>query len=98
VTSFDRDGIGLTFVFCDGGVDAVYDVGTDGSFEDGREGDGGAIGGCGSRGEDVDLRTSCLHKIELAKNQGKKIHQSIHHQLLNKRATHTVHLIDDEIH
>ena len=68
VASFDGDGVGLTFVFGDGGVNAVYDVGTDGGFEDGGEGDGGAIGRCGSWGENVDLGTSCLHEIEVSEN------------------------------
>ena len=60
MASFDGHGVGLTFVFCDGGVDAVYDVGTDGCFEDCGEGDCCAVGGCRPRGKDVDLRTSGL--------------------------------------
>ena len=60
MTSFDGDGVGLTFVFGNGGMHTVHDVGSNGGFEDCGEGDCCAIGGCRARGENVDLRTGGL--------------------------------------
>ena len=70
MASFGGDCIRLTFIFRDSSVDAVHEVGTNGSLEDCRERDGGAIGSRRAWSEDVDLRTSCL---QVSKNFGEKV-------------------------
>ena len=81
MTSFDGDGVRLTFVFGDGGVNAVYDIRSNGGLEDCRERDCGAIGGCRARGEDVDLRTSGLAiSTKFHTNFEKRFHRCIHHK------------------
>jgi hypothetical protein len=81
MTSFDGDGVGLTFVFGDSRVDAVYDIGSNGGFEDCGERDCGAIGGCRARSEDVDLWTSGLAiSTKFHTNFEKRFHRPIHHK------------------
>ena len=93
MTSFDGDRVRLTFVFCDSGVDAVYEVGTDGSFEDCGERDCGTVGGGGAWGEDVDLRTSCLQKCVSRNFRGKVfINASIIKLTTNEPEKHSVRL------
>ena len=60
MTGFAGNSVWLTLVFGDRGVDAVNQVRSDGSFEDSREGDSCAVGGCRARSEDVNLRTGGL--------------------------------------
>ena len=82
MTSFDGDGVGLTLVFGDGGVDAVHDVRANRGFEDCGERDCCAIRGGSTGSEDVDLRTGGL--LLLARNLtqifSRKFHRCIHHQ------------------
>jgi len=61
VTSFTADGVGLTGVFGDVGVDEVDDVRTDGGTHDigNGEGGGGVSGHVTFDGVDSDERTSC---------------------------------------
>lgn len=48
-------------------MDTVYQVGSNGRLEDGRERDGSAIWRGRARGVDVDLRTGSLQKKRLAR-------------------------------
>ena len=81
MTSFDGDGVGLTFVFGDSRVDAVYDIGSNGGFEDCGERDCGAIGESRTRSEDVDLWTGGLAiSTKFQTNFEKRFHRSIHHK------------------
>ena len=82
MTSFGGDSVGLTFVFGNSCVDAVYNVRTDRCLENRGEGDGSPIWGCGTRSEDVDLRTGGLFLLEQNFRQilRRLFHRCIHHQ------------------
>ena len=62
MAGFDVDGVGLTLVLCNGSVDTVNNVRSDGSLEDGGERKGVAGWRRVARGKDVDLRTGRLQQ------------------------------------
>jgi len=98
MTGFRGDCVGLTFVFGDGGVYAVHDVRSNGSFEDCGERDCRAIGGCGAQGKDVDLWTGGLTSLVRNFTQilRDKFHRCIHHQRIRERAMEYHHSRADE--
>ena len=85
MTSFDGNGVGLTFVFSDGGVDAVHDVGANRGFEDCGERNCCAIGGCRTRSKDVDLRTGGLN------TSARNFTQILRKDFINASIVNTIH-------